>query len=244
MPVTLAESCKSRRWAWAEIDLAALQHNVRECARLAKDVECSQLYAVVKADAYGHGAVQCARAALAAGATGLAVAFAHEGLELREAGSIDDHVPIVVLSEQPPELGPDMIRAGLEATLYGQESIALYGEAAAEAGCQAKVHLKIDTGMHRHGCEVHDALRLARQIVGHRWLVLEGVCSHIATEPGHSNTQRQIDAFSAVVAALHADAIYPPQVIPFRRLQLTHTNPRAQHRLLWWASHGRHPVTC
>ena len=79
--------------------MGALRHNMKECIRLANEDE---VYAVVKADAYGHGAIQCSQAALDVGAAGLAVALAHEGVELREAG-IPATVPILVLSEQPPK---------------------------------------------------------------------------------------------------------------------------------------------
>src|SRR5918993_3374906 len=84
-----------RRWAWAEIDLDAVAHNV---GVLRDIVEPSAVWAVVKADGYGHGASEVARAALEAGAEGLCVAFVDEGVALRAAG-ID--APILVLSEQP-----------------------------------------------------------------------------------------------------------------------------------------------
>ena len=85
------------RWAWVEIDLDAIRHNVASLRAVAGP---AAVWAVVKADGYGHGAVDVARAAMDAGAEGLCVALVAEGLELRRAG-ID--APILLLSEQPPE---------------------------------------------------------------------------------------------------------------------------------------------
>ncbi|MEO1059347.1 MAG: alanine racemase, partial [Actinomycetota bacterium] len=85
------------RWAWVEIDLDAIEHNVRH---LRDTVAPAAVWAVVKADGYGHGAVDVARAAIRGGAEGLCVALVAEGIELRRAG-ID--IPILLLSEQPAE---------------------------------------------------------------------------------------------------------------------------------------------
>ena len=93
----------AQRWAWAQIDLGALRHNV---ATLAAHVAPQQLWAVVKADAYGHGAVECARVALQSGAHGLCVALAQEGIVLRQAGI---NAPILIMSEQPEEQFRDII---------------------------------------------------------------------------------------------------------------------------------------
>ena len=87
----------SQRWAWAHIDHDALRHNAQA---LAQHVAPQQLWAVVKADAYGHGAVECAQVALSAGAQGLCVALVDEGVALRNAGI---SAPILVMSEQPAE---------------------------------------------------------------------------------------------------------------------------------------------
>ena len=95
------------RWAWAEIDLDALDHNIKVLRGV---VAPASVWAVVKADGYGHGAVGVADQALRSGATGLCVALADEGIELRRAG-ID--APILVLSEQPPDRIAELIGAAL-----------------------------------------------------------------------------------------------------------------------------------
>jgi alanine racemase len=101
-----------QRWAWAEIDLDAVAHNVNV---LRHAVAPSSVWAVVKANGYGHGSVEVACAALAAGAEGLCVALAEEGITLRDAG-ID--APILVLSQQPPDVVPAIVEHGLTPTVY------------------------------------------------------------------------------------------------------------------------------
>ena len=113
--------------AWADVDLGAIGHNVRVLRELAAPAE---LCAVVKANGYGHGAVEVARAAVAAGATRLAVAQVAEGLALREAGLA---VPIWVLSEPDPAEMPTVVAAGLEPAVYSPAAIDA-AEAAASAG--------------------------------------------------------------------------------------------------------------
>ena len=96
----------SGRWAWAEVNLGLVQHNT---AVIAGRVAPAQVWTVVKANAYGHGSVPVAQAALAAGATGLCVAIVDEGVLLRRAGIT---APILVLSEQPPEMADLLAEAG------------------------------------------------------------------------------------------------------------------------------------
>ena len=99
------------RWAWAEIDLDAVTGNVEV---IRERVAPSAVWAVVKANGYGHGAVEVARAAIAGGAEGLCVALVAEGIELREAG-ID--VPILLLSEQPPHTAAHIVEHRLTPTV-------------------------------------------------------------------------------------------------------------------------------
>ena len=104
----------SDRWAWAEIDLDVLRNNV---AVLVKQAGQAELWATVKANGYGHGAVEVARTALASGARGLCVALADEAHELRVA-KIDS--PILVVSEQPASQHEQMLRDDVAATLYNE----------------------------------------------------------------------------------------------------------------------------
>jgi alanine racemase len=191
----------------ATIDLAALRHNV---AVLAEQAGTLQLWAVVKANAYGHGAVQCAQAALAAGAHGLCVALTQEAVELRTAG-ID--APIMVLSEQPVEDAPILVAHRVVCVAYNEHYIAALASAAlaSAAATQAErtlVHLKIDTGMHRVGVAPAAALARAQMIAHSKHLVLDGVMTHLATadDPEHSATMQQVAAFTDAVRDIRAVA--------------------------------------
>jgi alanine racemase len=169
------------------VDLGAIRHNVRTLKRRASG---TQLMAVVKANAYGHGAVRTARAALEAGADSLAVVTAEEGAELRHAG-ID--APILVFTDLLPD-GLALAKANrLQVTAHSLPSakrIALYPG--------LEVHLKVDTGMNRWGVEP-DEVGEARKILGDR---LAGVYTHLASaDSDEEATRGQLEAFEAVLAA-------------------------------------------
>lgn len=193
------------RPAWVEVDLAALRSNVSYLRQL---VAPAALCAVVKADAYGHGAVPVARAALSAGAKWLAVALAEEGHELRQAG-ID--APVLVLSEPPAQAMGLVVEDGLAATVYTQEGVLALAKAAKALapGRRAAVHVKVDTGMHRVGAEPSVAVGLARAVDGEERLVLEGLFTHLAVadEPGNKFTASQLGRLEEVERALAAEGI-------------------------------------
>ena len=161
---------------WAEIDLGAVRDNLRALRRLLR--EGTRLLAVVKADAYGHGAVAVARAAVAAGAAMLGVATIDEGIELRAAGI---RAPILLLGYTPPEEAETVVAHDLAATVFQPETAQALSAAAVRAGRAARVHLKIDTGMGRIGVAPSEALALARELSALRSVVLEGCCTHFAT---------------------------------------------------------------
>ncbi len=146
------------RWAWADIDLDAVRHNV---GVLRATVAPSEVWVVVKANGYGHGAVAVSRAAVEAGAAGLCVALVAEGVELRRGGV---EVPILVLSEQPAETAGALVRNDLTATVYTEESVAALADAAAGRSDVA-VHVKIDTGMQRVGAHPDDAPAVVRAVL-------------------------------------------------------------------------------
>ncbi len=172
---------------WAEVDLGAIRHNVKALRRRAPD---SRLMAVVKADAYGHGAVPVARAALEAGAYSLAVATAEEGAELRRA-RID--APILVFTDLLPD---GLALAGEHRLQVTAHSIPSAKRIAARPGLQA--HLKIETGMNRWGVEPEEVGE-ARKILDDQ---LAGVYTHLASaDSDEETTRRQLDTFDAVLAA-------------------------------------------
>jgi alanine racemase len=188
------------RPVWAEIDLGAVRANVHA---LREHCAPARLLAVVKADGYGHGAVPVAEAALEAGATGLGVALVEEGLELRAAG-ID--APILVLSEPVAEAAPSVVAHGLTPVVYTLHGIDALAKAVADRGARDRlgVHLKVDTGMHRVGCQVDDAVELATQVADRPDLELAGVLTHLAVadEPDNPYTAEQLARFDDVLRTL------------------------------------------
>ena len=189
------------RWAWAEIDLDAIAHNV---GVLRDRVAPSAVWVVVKADGYGHGALDVARAAMGAGAEGLCVALVEEGIELRRAG-ID--APILVLSEQPPEAAARIIEYRLTPTVYRREFL---DALAAERPTGLPVHLKVDTGMQRVGTHPHATASMAAAIGQRAPAVrLAGVFTHLAVadeqDPASVEfTDQQLAKFGKVLEQLPA----------------------------------------
>ncbi|MEI2637622.1 MAG: alanine racemase [Microthrixaceae bacterium] len=170
----------------------------------------AQVCAVVKADGYGHGSVLAARAALAGGATWLAVALAEEGQVLRDAG-ID--APVLVLSEPPADVMIETLTARLTPTLYTATGIeaACVAVRSAGNGVPWGVHLKVDTGMHRAGVDVDSALEVARMIASAPELQLDGTFTHfaVADEPDRPETTEQLARFNRVIHDLESEGINP-----------------------------------
>jgi alanine racemase len=198
----------SGRWAWAEVHTGLIQHNV---AIVAQRVAPAQVWAVVKANAYGHGAIPVAQAALAAGATGLCVAITDEGVALRRAGIT---APILVLSEQPAEMTEFLVGYGLTPTIASTRGAAVIARAAEAADRKVPVHIKIDTGMHRVGVAPAEALNLARYIQSFGSLTIEGVYTHfaVADEPNHPANAQQLSLFQNVLAQFTDAGIEMPMV--------------------------------
>jgi alanine racemase len=171
---------------WAEIDLGAVRHNVRVLKRRAGS---ARLMAVVKADAYGHGAIAISRAALEAGADSLAVVTVEEGAELRRAGI---GVPILVFTDLLPDRLALAEELGLIVTAHS-----LTGARRIAARPGLEVHLKVNTGMNRWGVEPREVGE-ARKILGPQ---LSGVYTHLASaDCDGEETRRQIFTFDAVLA--------------------------------------------
>jgi alanine racemase len=179
------------------VDLEAIRANVRSLAAAAAP---AALLATVKADAYGHGAVPVARAAIDAGASFLGVAFVDEGIELRDAG-ID--APILLFSEPPVTAAAAVVAYGLTPMVYTVHGIDALAKAVVDAGAPPHaVHLKVDTGMHRVGCAAPDAVGLAELIAARDELEFEGLATHLAVadEPESGYTDEQLDAFDEIIA--------------------------------------------
>jgi alanine racemase len=192
---------------YAEISLKAIEHNVKEARKRIKDG--TKLLAVVKADAYGHGAVRVARH-LEDKVDFFAVATLEEGLELREAGI---HVPILNLGYISPRDYGRMIRAGIRPSIYRMEDAELLSKKAVEIGRTAKLHLALDTGMTRIGFQVteEDADRIA-EIASMPNLEIEGMFTHLscADMKDKSYCKGQFDKYDRMLAMLGARNVLIP----------------------------------
>ncbi|MEV5878614.1 alanine racemase [Streptomyces sp. NPDC052101] len=195
--------------ARAEIDLGALRANVRT---LRARTTGAALMAVVKSDGYGHGAVPCARAALAAGADWLGTATPEEALALRAAG-----LPGRILCWLWVPGGPwrQAIEADLDMSLSGMWALREVVAAAREAGRTARVQLKADTGLGRNGCQAgadwEELVGAALRAEAEGLLRITGLWSHFACadEPGHPSIAAQLERFREMLAYAEAQGVRP-----------------------------------
>lgn len=195
---------KSR--TWAEIDLQALEFNFRQIKSLLK--KSTRVMAVVKADAYGHGAVNCAKPLLDAGADYLAVATVAEAVELRQA---DIQAPILILGYSAPEQAATLIENHITATIYSLEMAKKLSCVAVEMNKKAKVHLKLNTGMERIGFppeQIEEMCSVCR-LPG---LEVEGIFTHLACADcaDSSSVHLQYERFNFAVEGLKSEGITIP----------------------------------
>lgn len=164
---------------WAEVDLKAIAHNIRELRRITNPK--ARFMAIVKANAYGHGIIEVARQSLENGAEALGVANIEEGIQLRKAGI---NAPVLIFGYTSPVHAKKLIEFDLTQTVYSYETSRALSEALSAYGKKIKVHIKVDTGMGRLGLlrgikdnsvsEVESISRLPM-------LELEGIYTHFAT---------------------------------------------------------------
>jgi alanine racemase len=195
-----------RRWAWIEIDRSAIRHNTIDAKHHLRP-GC-RLLAVVKADAYGHGAVECGKTALAAGADYLGVATVDEGIALRKANIT---APILMLSEPPTTAIPLLLSYHVMPAIYTVEFAIAYGEEADLHGMKAPYHLAINSGMNRIGVKAEDVIAFMRKISFHRALELVGTFTHFATADCDETLDYhiQLNRFTAAIEALKTAGIDP-----------------------------------
>ena len=197
------------RRTWAEVDLDALAHNYRQARRMIGPGV--RYLGVVKADAYGHGAVQVGRKLEALGADYLAVSSLDEARELRHGGI---SMPILILGHTPPEMVPELIRHRITQTVSARAKAEEYSAAAAACGGTLRGHIKVDTGMSRLGFLVRgdhfdggvEAIAASCRLPH---LEAEGIFTHFAAadedDPGsEAYTREQFGVFQRVLAALEA----------------------------------------
>jgi alanine racemase len=196
--MSLLPSAWGGRPTWAEIDLDALRQNLRLLAARAAP---SRVWAVVKANAYGHGAVACGRAALEAGAAGLAVVCVDEGEELRQAGV---EAPILVVGHTPASDAERVVALRLRPTVGAPELVEALAPVARRAGWTVPIHLELESGLNRHGLAPDALVQLAERARATAGIEVEGLFTHFAAaEEGDQRfTRRQFDVLREVSARL------------------------------------------
>ncbi len=203
------------RRTWAEIDLDALARNYQQARKITGPGV--KYLGVVKADAYGHGAVRISRTLESLGADYLAVSSLDEARELRQNGI---QAPILILGHTPPELTEQLIACRITQTVSARAKAEAYSAAASACGGRLKIHIKVDTGMSRLGFLVRDghfetgveSIALSCRLPG---LEPEGIFTHFsaADEDGPADeayTEEQFRLFTAVLSALETQGISFP----------------------------------
>lgn len=197
------------RPTWLEIDLGALAHNTAHLKALAGD---AALMAVIKADGYGHGAVQVARTALRHGATWLGVACVPEAAAIRQAG-ID--APTLILGYTPAWQARGAAALDVAVAVYDDHTARALADAALALDRPVRVHVKVDTGLHRLGLPPEEAPAFLAALAAMPGLVVEGIFTHLAvaddpSAAGRAATEAQLAAFAALLAALERAGQRPP----------------------------------
>ncbi len=199
---------KRLRPVWAEINLDHLAHNMGEVKRVIK--EGTLACAVIKADGYGHGAVEIAKTLQGAGADRFAVATLTEAVELRNAGIT---LPIMILGYTPDEQVGDLLQYDITQTVYTYEQAKFFSEQAKDQNQKMTVHIKVDTGMSRLGFQTHDQdQKLMEEILRMEGLEVEGIFTHFAVaDDRHKDfTYEQFGKFQQLVEKLEAKGFQIP----------------------------------
>jgi len=189
----------------AIVDLSAIGSNV---AAIRDQIGSRRLLmAAVKADGYGHGAVEVARVALSSGADCLGVALPEEGKRLREAGI---EVPILVLGLIQPDEAYKVVESDLDQTVYSMPLVEALNSEARRSSKKVNIHLKVDTGMGRIGIKPNEAVGFAKRVQRYKNLNLVGVFSHFCTADSADKTfaQTQLQRFSEVLDSLEQADIH------------------------------------
>jgi alanine racemase len=196
------------RPVWMEVNLDNLAHNIRQ---IRNNVTApASIMGIVKADGYGHGALEVSRVLIEEGVQRLGVAVLDEAIELRQDG-ID--VPILILGYTPPELFERVLEYDITPTLYSFEDAVKLSDLASQKGQRAKIHLKLDTGMGRIGMiPGEDSAEKVSNIYKLPGIIIEGIFTHfsVADEKDKTYTRGQYEKFTQFVNALKERGIEIP----------------------------------
>lgn len=227
---------------WIEVNLDHIAWNVMAVRKMVGSD--TRILAVVKADGYGHGALEVAGMALACGADALGVFSLQEAAELRAARITE---PILMLGCPLPEQAEQVVELGLECTVHSASLAALLGGAALRAGQAVKVHLEVDTGMNRFGAHPRETPEIVRMIKNTAGVELEGIYTHFVFADPRRN-RRQLTRFLDVVKKLESEGLRPRVVhaansegcllLPESRLDMVRVG-----NLIYGIAHIPHGVT-
>ncbi|RLE14913.1 alanine racemase [Candidatus Aerophobetes bacterium] len=189
-----------------EIDLDSIAYNIHQIRK--KVGNKTKIMAVMKANAYGHGAVEVAKVAIDAGAQWLAVALVEEAIQLREAGI---QSPILILGSTPPDQVHEVIKYNLSQTVCSRELIETLSNEAQSWNQTAKVHIKVDTGLGRLGIFPEEVAAFVKESSCLEGIEIEGIFTHFSVaDEDKAFTELQIKKFKEVISNLEREKIHIP----------------------------------
>jgi len=191
---------QTRRDAWVEVNLGHVEHNINILKKIIKPG--SQLMAVVKADAYGHGADMIASTLIASGANMLGVASVDEGIQLREAGI---SAPILVLGVTPDWAFTSAVENDIQLSIFTQTHINSCIRAYERLNRKPSAHIKVDTGMRRIGIDYKKAKEFIEKVAGIEEIKLKGIFSHLACAENPEITQEQQQRWESLLEQIDRD---------------------------------------
>ena len=182
-----------------EVNLSAIRHNLKIIKRLVGP--SVKIMSIVKADAYGHGAIPCSKVAISSGSDYLGVGIVEEGIELRDNGI---QAPILVMGGFFLDEIKNLIHNNLAAMLFSEKQLEELSKEAIRLKKKVSVHLKIDTGMNRLGVSPENFLKIVQKVIKNKNLSLEGICTHFssADEANPSYTMEQLMRFDTALSQL------------------------------------------
>ncbi len=189
---------------WLEIDLDAIKNNIRQINSMTQ----TAVMAVIKANGYGHGVLEVARAAAEAGATWCGVARMEEALNLRATGLTTE---VMVLGYTPPKLIPEAIKHNIHVVFFDLEMARAYMAQARRTAGKLKAHLKVETGMGRLGMAVDQVPGFLASTQGHDQIDITGIFTHFARadEPDSGATEQQLSIFNKLLQDLEPQSLLP-----------------------------------
>lgn len=190
------------RDSWVEINLENLAHNIKE---IKKNIpHGKKTLAVVKADAYGHGAVMLAPTILASGIDMLGVASIDEGIDLRNAKI---NCEILVLGAVPVWAVENAVSANISISIFSQEHLTACKLAFERTGIKPKVHVKLDTGMNRIGVQPDDAIEFIKSVREAQYLQFQGVFTHFYEAESVEETSKQVGIWNNIISNIDTEGL-------------------------------------